>query len=553
MRTKLISSPESAEVVAPSLRAGELFAAVGTTTPANGPILKTPSAFNNHQTQSFTRFIRHRRLGAIFLTLLAIILLGIYIPRIFAYDYWSDECYSILLSHMGFREMLAATAGDVHPPFFYAVLMVLYRIFGDQAWAYGVAPLIPYGGTLLLCLTFVRRKFGTSAAACTMLCCAFMQNAITYNVELRMYSWTAFFIFASFCLLYNCLEKRSLSTHIALGACCALASYSHYYGFLAAGLILFALMVIALLRRQVVINMLVACVTALVLYLPWLLVLISTFQRSTDSFWLQDIPSLLTCLLFPFQIGHGSLIGLALLAIFFILFVITLLFAQRARYSHLREHTHRNGKASYESPAAETSRQADDGVLCTWLIVGMFVWLGTILVGLTLSYAVRPFLITRYLFPTAPIAWIMLAVMASQHFTKPYLVWGITLAIALTGAPSYVQSAQSFISRYGLHEQTLSKLEETIEPGDVLLTNTYALDWTVLSVYFPNNTNESFSFENAPRLAPDTTYWLLLENPESLTDANKVLEQQGHHAVDANVSGILVKYSINLYKIEPIG
>ena len=183
----------------------------------------------------------------------------------------------------------------------------------------------------------------------------------------------------------------------------------------------------------------------------------------------------------------------------------------------------------------------------------MFVWLGTILVGLTLSYTVHPFLITRYLFPTAPIVWVMLAVMASQHFTKPYLVWGITLAIALTGAPSYVQSAQSFISRYGLHEQTLNKLEETIEPGDVLLTNTYALDWTVLSVYFPNNTNESFSFENVPTLAPDTTYWLLLENPESLTDANKVLEQQGHHAVDANVSGILVKYSINLYKIETIG
>lgn len=73
------------------------------------------------------------QLGTVLVALLAVVLLGIYVPRIFTYDFWSDECFSVLLSHMGFKEMLDATAADVHPPFFYAVLMVLYRIFGDQA------------------------------------------------------------------------------------------------------------------------------------------------------------------------------------------------------------------------------------------------------------------------------------------------------------------------------------------------------------------------------------------------------------------------------------
>lgn len=210
---------------------------------------------------------RGRRIGTALLALLAIALLGIYVPRIFPYDFWSDECFSVLLSHMGFKEMLAATAADVHPPFFYAVLMALYRLFGDQAWAYGLASLIPYGASLLLSLTFVHGKFGNGVAACTMLCCAFMHNAITYNTELRMYSWTAFFVFVCFCLLYSCLEKRSWPAHIALGVCAALASYCHYYGFLAAGLILFALMAIAIARRKHVMKMITTCAIAPIAWL----------------------------------------------------------------------------------------------------------------------------------------------------------------------------------------------------------------------------------------------------------------------------------------------
>lgn len=334
--------------------------------------------------------------GAALLALPAIALLGIYVPRIFPYDFWSDECFSVLLSHMGFKEMLATTAADVHPPFFYAVLMALYRLFGDQAWAYGLASLIPYGASLLLSLTFVRGKFGNGVAACTMLCCAFMHNAITYNTELRMYSWTAFFVFACFCLLYSCLEKRSWPAHIALGVCAALASYCHYYGFLAAGLILFALMVIAIARRKHVVKMVTACAIALALYLPWLLVLLDTFKRSSDGFWLQNIPSLSTCLLFPFQLGRGKLVGMVLLAAFFVLFAITLYTTRRR---------------AHEDHGCDDDQAL---VLRTWLVAGMFAWLGTILVGLGLSHAVHPFLITRYLFPIAPIAWLMLSVMASR-------------------------------------------------------------------------------------------------------------------------------------------
>lgn len=472
---------------------------------------------------------RGRRIGTALLALLAIALLGIYVPRIFPYDFWSDECFSVLLSHMGFKEMLAATAADVHPPFFYAVLMALYRLFGDQAWAYGLASLIPYGAMLLLSLTFVRGKFGNGVAACTMLCCAFMHNAITYNIELRMYSWTAFFVFACFCLLYSCLEKRSWPAHIALGVCAALASYCHYYGFLAAGLILFALMVIAIARRKHVVKMITACAIALALYLPWLLVLLDTFKRSSDGFWLQNIPSLSTCLTFPFQLGRGPLLGQILLVSFFALFAYTM-YATRA-----------------------STRAKDDEqslVLRTWLGAGMFAWLGTILVGLGLSHAVHPFLITRYLFPIAPIAWIMLGVMAARAFGKPYAVWGIALAVALVGAPSYARSTSNAFSRFEFHEQTMQKLEELIEPGDTVLTDTYALDWTVLSVYLPENVNDPFDAAHAPELAPDTTYWLLLESPESLDAANEALERQGYRAVDTGVSGIVVKYPVNLYRIE---
>ena len=495
------------------------------------PAAASAAAPSRPSRQAAVRRKRPRGPASALLILLAVVLVGIYIPRILPYDFWSDECYSLSLSHMGFREMLAATAGDNHPPLFYAVLMLMYRLFGDHGWAYGLAPLIPYAASLLLCATCVRKQFGVASAVCTMLCWAFMYNAVIYNVEIRMYSWAAFFVFASFCLLYVCLHGHSWPAHIALGLCAAMASYCHYYGFLTAGLMLFGLMVATIIQRKHVLKMVATCVCALIAYLPWLLVLLSSFERASGGFWLTHVPSLATCFRFVFQLGRGRLVALLLLLGFFALFGFSMYATRKS-----------------------ARPQGDDrsAALRTWLAIGMFAWLGTILVSFGLSHLVRPVLIVRYLYPAAPIAWIMLSVMAARMFDRPYAAWALVALVALVGVPSYVQGLSSNLDRYDLHEQTMRALEDEIEPGDEILTDTYALDWTVLSTYFPDNANTAFDAENPPELMPGTTYWLMLKSPSSLPEANRALAQQGYRAVDAGVEGIVVRYPVNLYRVERI-
>ena len=472
---------------------------------------------------------RCRLCGCALILLLAAVLFAINVPRIFTYDFWSDECFSVLLSHMSFRDMLSATAVDVHPPFFYAVVMLFYRLFGDQAWAYGLAALIPFGASLLLCATYLRRKFGCEAAALTMLCWTFMYNAVTYNSELRMYSWTSFFVFSCFCLLYACLEGHSWLSHILLGLTAAMASYCHYYGFLSAGLLLLGLLVHALRERVNLKKCLVTCLCAFLAYLPWLLVLLETFARSSAGFWLNDVPSLMECLTFPFKLGRGRLLGDLLLLVFVALFVYAMTKSGRVTVA-----------CKGHNPSTVTS----------WLAIGMLSWLGTALVGLALSWLVHPFLITRYLIPVAPIAWTMLSVMAMRYLERPYLTWGLIVALILMGVPSYCQRMADASERYGVHQQTMDALTSSIQSGDTILTDTYALDWTVLSVYMPGCPHEPYDPASPPVLSPDKSYWLMLESEKELDAARAGFESQGYDVVDTGIFGLIVKYPVHLYRIE---
>ena len=56
--------------------------------------------------------------------------------RIFDNNFWGDEAFSIALSHMNFIDMLKATATDVHPPLYYAILQIGFRLLGNHGFVY---------------------------------------------------------------------------------------------------------------------------------------------------------------------------------------------------------------------------------------------------------------------------------------------------------------------------------------------------------------------------------------------------------------------------------
>ena len=172
----------------------------------------------------------------------AAVIFASHFMRIFDNDFWGDEAYSIGLARMGFPGMLEATASDVHPPLYYTLLIFLCRIFGDHGWVYHLAAIVPFTVVLIFAVTALYKRFGKEAAFIFMTLVGFSDNAVIYNVEVRMYCLAFMFVLLSYYSLYRCIkgEKRAEIFFVlfSLGA-----AYSHYYAMLAVAFFYLALFV----------------------------------------------------------------------------------------------------------------------------------------------------------------------------------------------------------------------------------------------------------------------------------------------------------------------
>src|SRR5690606_16059505 len=63
---------------------------------------------------------------ALFILAFALRVVGMWIPQL-----WYDENFTLILARLPFDRMIAATAGDVHPPLWYLIEWGWLRLFPD--------------------------------------------------------------------------------------------------------------------------------------------------------------------------------------------------------------------------------------------------------------------------------------------------------------------------------------------------------------------------------------------------------------------------------------
>lgn len=125
---------------------------------------------------------------------LLIVALALRLPGMFT-SLWYDEAFTLYLAKLPVPQMIAATAGDVHPPLWYLVARLSCLVFGFNEWGvrmpsliFGLA-LIPSVSILLDLLTVSPRLKTTS-----MWIIATGPTLILYATEARMYSLLALII-----------------------------------------------------------------------------------------------------------------------------------------------------------------------------------------------------------------------------------------------------------------------------------------------------------------------------------------------------------------------
>ena len=452
----------------------------------------------------------------IILWTLAILLVIPNLIRIFDNNFWGDEAFTIRLAKMTFSEMLSATAADVHPPLYYWIVQMAYKIAGNNGVIYHLVSLIPYLLIMLLALTVIRKWFSETASVILMILCSLQENAVNFNVEVRMYSWGALFLLLSFLALYQILTLNSKRHYVYFVLASLASAYTHYYCLVSVAFFYIILILWALIKRKDYFKRtLIACVATVAGYLPWFLVLLQTFQRTMSDFWMTNIPYLKDCIGYFFS-------GRLQYVLFAIMMVAVVVYAW------------------YQRKSTET---------LLWLAAGISSLFGTILVGNLVSRLFRPVFIVRYLYPVSIIAWFLLAIgIAGCKYKRIYTLVIVTVLLYV-GIPPYIEVYQAEKAQDQLLQETLSATSMISGDNDVILTNLKHIDWTVAEYYYPDVDCELIDIESLPILEQDKNYYLMLPTPAEPKIIDQ-LDDQGFSLEILVDQGTLGTNPVNIYQLK---
>lgn len=201
-----------------------------------------------------------------------------------------DDAYSVFMIKQSYADIVSTTAKDVHPPLYYWGLKTYSQIAGDSIFALRFFSALGVLATLLLGCFPVRKLFGERVSILFIVLLIITPVSQYLATEIRMYSWTMFFVLA--CALYGYKVykfsgKKNWLLFLITGVC---AAYLHNYGLLSV-LGIYVIFVITLIinDRKRIWHLFACGVLFSLIYLPWLIQLITQMQSIAGDYWIQPL------------------------------------------------------------------------------------------------------------------------------------------------------------------------------------------------------------------------------------------------------------------------
>lgn len=483
---------------------------------------------------------KHWRIVVICYTFILFILNFI---RCFDANFWADECFSIKLSKMTFMEMIEATANDVHPPLHYILLQIICKIMGHNALAYHFAGLLPYGILLVFTLTAIYNKFGKETAIIMVSFASLLPVATCYNVEIRMYSLSALFVLLSFYSLFNIFTENRIRDYTGFVLFSLGAAYSHYYALISVAFFYISMLLMGLFKRKEYLkNALISSIITVIAYLPWFFILLKTFQRTSDGYWMTEIPLFAGCFLYIFSNQYSPVFIL-----YFLVFFIAVLAFILYETGILKIYNSKKNKSSFSI----NLKNFKISKRIIWMATGCLGFLGTVIVGIGISKIIRPMFTYRYIYPSATTIWLIISICISNLKGKRIYTALVLLLLWTTCIPIYKDTYTSERLENKTLNLTLDKTSKIIEPSDVLLTNGGLLGWIVLEHYYVGIPNQLIDISNFPVLDKNKHYWLFLDNEIDVAIIS-ALKEQGYQYKNIISNGVLGTDTIYVYELVSI-
>jgi len=218
--------------------------------------------------------------------LLLFILIFIIKLRSLDFPYWFDEANTIFYVKQNVIRMIQFTIHDFSPPFYYLILHLWVKLFGDSEIVTGFLSLIfdtlSVGAIFLLAKELFNSKTGQIAA----LLYFGSLISINYATETRMYSLLVLLSTLSIYFLWTSLMTNKKYQWIFYVFFALLSLYTHYsFLFIIAGQILFVIILFYFLQNKTarinkIKHFLLSQIIIFIIFFPWLIVFI---ERVIDT------------------------------------------------------------------------------------------------------------------------------------------------------------------------------------------------------------------------------------------------------------------------------
>lgn len=484
-----------------------------------------------------TKKLNKFRYWKLLVSLYAVILFFMNFVRIFDNNFWGDEAFTVNLVKYSIPEIIEKTAADVHPPLYYLFVKLVYTILGNLGWAYHLVSLIPCAIILFFSLTVIWKNFGWPVSVILITFAGLSDNAVCFNVEVRMYSWGALFVLLSYYCFYRILESDEWKNYLFFMVASLAAAYTHYYCLISVAFFYIALLIYSLLSKKSSIRKILAVYVATIVgYLPWFFIMLQSMLNRIDNYWITYTPGFRESIryLFSNQMPSWMLLFIAFLGMIAVFYETGIL---KIENDELGKH---HVKFSFATVQCSN--------ILIIIIVGLLSIIGTISFGILVSYLIRPFYGLRYIYPVSIVAWLLLGLILSKLKGGKIYTIIFVLVMLIVFYPDY---KERYITDKIQNEELELTLEATtdIDTKDVILTNHEHIDLYIAQCYYPGVETSLISLGEIPELNPDLTYWLIISETKELDRAFVQIKEQGFTYKQVVDTGNLGTHTVSIYKI----
>src|SRR3990167_4267663 len=145
--------------------------------------------------------------------------------------FWGDEAWTSLISQLPYLQMLKTTAADFHPPAYYSIVEIVYKLLPPTEVVTRSISIVFYLMTIFLVYKLASYVRGHLFGLLSALVVAVNPILFSYAFEARNYTMFAFTATGSIYFLIELSKKFTWQRTIGFILFSSLGIYTHYYMF----------------------------------------------------------------------------------------------------------------------------------------------------------------------------------------------------------------------------------------------------------------------------------------------------------------------------------